>query len=379
MSGGVDSSLAAALVKEKVLEGGGSADDVLGVTMELTRKEQIDAPGFINHGSIEEAQDARKVADRIGISFETWDMSELYKDKVVKAFIEGYQRGETPNPCVACNENVKFAALVAKAKERGFDFVATGHYARVLRPGDEGFQTSSISGVHNSEPQLHRGVNNLKDQSYFVASMPPEVVQNCVFPLGDYDDKGKVRELAKEYGFEVHDKKDSADICFLAKNAKTQFLGAHFKDNYKGNIVDETGEVIGQHEGYWNFTVGQRKGIDVKIPRADGMPRYVIETRPETCEVVVGPKEMLLKREIHCNELRFFDTNLTNEFKAFAQIRAHGKPISAQFEISGDNLQVKCLSEERTHWFDSVARGQSLVVYDPDNNTRVLLKATILF
>ncbi|GHT80977.1 tRNA-specific 2-thiouridylase MnmA [Actinomycetota bacterium] len=369
MSGGVDSSLACALAKE-------AGHEVLGVTMQLTRKEQIDAPGFINHGSIEEAEDARKVAEKIGVPFETWDMSKLYKDKVVQAFVEGYSRGETPNPCVACNQNVKFAALVAKAQERGFKLVATGHYAQVLRPGDEGYHNTGA-------PELHRGVNPLKDQSYFVASMPPEVVQFCYFPLGRFANKSEVRELAKLRGFETHDKKDSADICFLAKNAKTQFLGAHFSDRYRGEIVDETGTVLGEHGGYWNFTVGQRQGLDIKIPRADGKPRYVISTDPVTCRVVVGPKEMLKRHTVHCEEVKLFDASLRTlnntepvEFDAFAQIRAHGTPIPAHFELLNDKLTVTATNENLL--FDSIARGQSLVAYDKEYNTRVLLKSTLL-
>ncbi|MDR2508756.1 MAG: tRNA 2-thiouridine(34) synthase MnmA [Candidatus Ancillula sp.] len=359
MSGGVDSSLAAALCVEE-------GHQVMGVTMELTRKEQINAPGFIDHGSIEEANDAKCVAEKIGIPFETWDMSELYRDKVVKEFINAYSRGETPNPCVSCNQNVKFSALVAKAREKGFDMVATGHYARVLREGDDGYQGSGM-------PELHRGVNASKDQSYFVASMPPNVVQFCYFPLGNFFDKADVRTEAKFREFATHDKKDSSDICFLAKNAKTEFLGANLGKDFAGEIVDEEGNVLGEHQGFWNFTVGQRQGLDIKTPRKDGRPRYVLSTDPTTRQVVVGPKEMLLKQEVRCNEVKVFG-DLPEKFTALAQIRAHGKSILADFELNGDDLIVRAQGHGA---FEAVARGQSLVAYDVERNSRVLLKSTL--
>ena len=294
-------------------------------------------------------------------------MSELYRDKVVKTFVQAYSRGETPNPCVACNQNVKFAALVAKARERGFDMVATGHYARILREGDVDYQGSGA-------PELHRGVNAAKDQSYFVASMPPSVVQFCYFPLGEYFDKSDVRAAAKFREFETHDKKDSSDICFLAKNAKTKFLGAQLGKDFAGEIVDEEGTVLGQHQGFWNFTVGQRQGLDIKTPRKDGRPRYVLSTDPTTKRVVVGPKELLSRQEVVCNEAKLFDT-LPAEFTALAQIRAHGQAIPAKFMLEDDRLKVVAQSDAS---FEAVARGQSLVAYDPEHNSRVLLKATLL-
>lgn len=379
MSGGVDSSLAAALVKEQ-------GHDVLGVTMILTRKEQIDAPGFINHGSIEEANDAKAVADKIGIDFETWNMSELYKEKVVMNFIREYSRGRTPNPCVSCNQNVKFAALVAKAQERGYDKIATGHYARV------------------KDGQLYRGVNPLKDQSYFVASMPPEVVKRCYFPLGDYEDKAEVRKQAKAWGFETHDKKDSSDICFLEKGSKAKFLSAHFGKNYQGNIVDIDGNILGEHNGYWNFTIGQRQGLNIKVATKDGKPRYVVAIKPKEKEVVVGPKEALYVRSISCNDIRIFDSELCSVkeqnncevdskliaklnddrycFEGNVQIRAHGKAIPSliTYYMKEDKIVVEVLdnkNSEKVELFDSVASGQSLVVYDIETNSRVMLKATI--
>jgi tRNA-specific 2-thiouridylase len=299
-----------------------------------------------------------------------WDMSELYKEQVVEEFIQSYSRGETPNPCVSCNQNIKFAALVAQARALGFEAVATGHYARILHSGDDGYQNSGV-------PELHRGVNVHKDQSYFVASMPPEVVQYCYFPLGEFDDKEQVRQLAKLKGFATHDKKDSSDICFLAKNAKNQFLGKHFGQKYAGNIVDEAGNIIGTHSGFWNFTIGQRQGIDVKTPRADGQPRYVLQINPESCEVVVGPKELLKFPTVTCTEVKTFspELDLTVPLQIRAQIRAHGQPIPAQAQLQKGQLEVVA---EDGHYFDSVARGQSIVLYDYQHNSRVVAKATLI-
>jgi tRNA-specific 2-thiouridylase len=357
MSGGVDSSLAAALAKE-------AGHDVMGVTMELTRKEQLDLPGFIDHGSFEEAQDAQLVAENIGIKFERWNMSEVYKEQVVMHFIQEYARGSTPNPCVACNQNVKFAALVAKARSLGFDKICTGHYARVI------------------DGELHRAVDLKKDQSYFVASMPPEVVKYCYFPLGEYASKVDVREEAKKRGFATHNKKDSSDICFLEKKTKKAFLQASLGDSYGGNIVDLDGNVLGKHTGFWNFTVGQRQGLDLKRPAKDGRARFVVSTNPKTREVVVGPKEALLCNVVELDDIRVFDTTLldkptpnsTKIIELRGQIRAHGDAVLGVLELQNNSGKFTVSGKNA---FEAVARGQSFVGYDVHSNSRVLLKATI--
>ncbi|MDR2082986.1 MAG: tRNA 2-thiouridine(34) synthase MnmA [Candidatus Ancillula trichonymphae] len=357
MSGGVDSSLAAALARE-------AGHEVMGVTMQLTRKEQLNLPGFIDHGSFKEAHDAELVAQKIGIRFECWDMSEVYKERVIMHFIREYARGSTPNPCVACNENVKFAALVAKARGLGFDKICTGHYARVV----------------NTE--LHRAVDLQKDQSYFVASMPPEVVKYCYFPLGEFANKKLVRAEAKKRGFATHNKKDSADICFLEKKAKRAFLQASIGDNYRGNIVDLDGNILGEHAGFWNFTVGQRQGLDLKTPAKDGHARFVISTNPKTHEVVVGSKEALLRREILLEDIRIFDASLldnsarnsTRTVELRGQIRAHGEALLGVLELQNNKAKFRASG---TTAFEAVTRGQSFVGYDAQSNLRVLLKATI--
>lgn len=384
MSGGVDSSLAAALAKQ-------AGHDVLGVTMQLTRKEQINAPGFINHGSIEEAKDAKAICDQLGIPFEVWDMSELYKESVVMNFIKGFARGETPNPCSYCNQNVKLGALVSKAIDNGADLVGTGHYARILHN-------------NNGLCELHRGINQKKDQSYFVASMKPEILQYCYFPLGDFDDKEKVRTLAKNLKFATHDKKDSNDICFLAKNTKDKFLAAHFKDDYAGNIVDEHGNFLRKHSGFWNFTIGQRQGLDIRTPRSDGRPRYVIKINPKTNQVVVGPKELLQTTVVNCldvqsfidlknncvsispleNKLKITELQQAQKFElpAFVQIRYRSKAIPATlyleygFKAGKLTSRLSAVAQEG-YSFEAVARGQVLVAYDEKFNSKVLLKAII--
>ncbi len=289
LSGGVDSAVAAARAVD-------AGHEVVGVHMALTRNRAQTRSGSRGCCSIEDSADARWAAEILGIPFYVWDLSEEFEDRVVADFLSEYRAGRTPNPCVRCNERVKFDALLERGLAMGFDAVATGHYARLTggassgRPGD----------THGL--RLSRAADAAKDQSYVLAVSGREGLSRALFPLGDAPSKAAVRAEAAERGLPVADKPDSYDICFVADGDTRGFLQRSL-GTQEGTLVSPDGEVLGTHEGYFGFTVGQRKGLGLTRPAPDGQPRYVIATRPATNEVVVGPRELLSRHEIEADAL----------------------------------------------------------------------------
>ena len=276
MSGGVDSAVAAALAVE-------AGHDVVGVHMALSRNRDQFRTGSRGCCSIEDASDARRAADLLGIPYYVWDLSETFEETVVADFLSEYEAGRTPNPCVRCNEHVKFEALLDKATALGFDAVATGHYARIVeRPGPDGTPIR----------ELHRSPNTEKDQSYVLAVMGRERLARAMFPLGDFASKEDVRAEAARRGLAVSSKPDSYDICFVADGDTRGFLRERLGSR-PGEIVDAEGTVVGEHDGAYAYTVGQRRGLALGRPAADGRPRYVLDVRTDTNTVVVGPAELL--------------------------------------------------------------------------------------
>jgi tRNA-specific 2-thiouridylase len=276
MSGGVDSAVAAARAVE-------AGHEVVGVHLALSR-----AGGTLRTGSrgcctVEDAMDARRVADKLGIPFYVWDFSERFRDDVIDDFISEYQAGRTPNPCMRCNEKIKFAALLERAIELGFDAICTGHYATL------------VDGEHGLE--LHRSSEEAKDQSYVLGVLNAEQLAHCYFPLGTTPSKQIVRAEAEARGFSVAKKPDSYDICFIPDGDTRGYL-AEKMGMEQGEILDRSGEVLGTHEGAHAFTVGQRKGLNIGRPAPDGKPRFVLEIRPVQNQVVVGPKEALAVSQI---------------------------------------------------------------------------------
>src|SRR6478609_3097162 len=277
MSGGVDSAVAAARAVD-------AGHDVVGVHLALSRM-----PGTLRTGSrgcctIEDSMDAQRAANLIGIPYYVWDFSERFKADVVDDFIAEYSAGRTPNPCMRCNERIKFAALLEKALALGFDAVATGHYAKI---------TTDASGRR----ELHRASAEAKDQSYVLGVLTTEQLAHAYFPLGDTPSKAIVRAEAEARGLTVAQKPDSHDICFIPDGDTRGWL-AEKVGTATGEIVDRAGEVVGSHEGAHAFTVGQRRGLKLGVPAADGRPRFVLEVRPVSNTVVVGPKEALAIAEI---------------------------------------------------------------------------------
>ena len=267
MSGGVDSAVAAARAVD-------AGHDVTGVHLALSRTPATLREGARGCCSVEDAGDARRAADVLGIPFYVWDMADRFQADVIDDFVQQYSIGNTPNPCLRCNEKIKFAAVLDRALALDFDAVATGHYARL-----EG-------GV------LKRAVDTAKDQSYVLAVLTRQQLAGAMFPLGDTV-KDQVRAEAAARGLSVAAKPDSHDICFIPDGDTQGFLRARLGED-GGDIVDaSTGAVLGAHRGTHGFTVGQRRGLGLDRTSADGQPRYVLSIRPATKTVVVGTAEQL--------------------------------------------------------------------------------------
>lgn len=375
MSGGVDSAVAAARVVE-------AGHEVVGVHMALSRNRNQFRTGSRGCCSIEDAGDARRAADILGIPYYVWDLSEKFEDTVVADFLSEYAAGRTPNPCVRCNEHIKFEALLDKATALGFDAVATGHYAQVItRTGADGVDVR----------ELHRSPNTAKDQSYVLAVMGPERLARAMFPLGAYETKDEVRAEAAARGLSVSNKPDSYDICFVADGDTQGFLRDHLGSK-PGDIVDTDGTIIGAHDGAYSYTVGQRKGLSIGRPAADGKPRYVLDVQPVSNRIVVGPAEMLTVDRIIGDQSVWLAHDVlaaagldpaaphddgTAWFDAEVQVRAHGEPVPARVRAVADatgpagRMEVELTGET----LRGVAAGQSLVAY---LGTRVLGQATVV-
>jgi tRNA-specific 2-thiouridylase len=348
MSGGVDSAVAAARAVD-------AGHEVVGVHLALSR-----AGGTLRTGSrgcctIEDALDARRVADKLGIPFYVWDFSERFRDEVIDDFISEYQAGRTPNPCMRCNEKIKFAALLERAIELGFDAVCTGHYAKL------------VDGTGGLE--LHRASDAAKDQSYVLGVLTAEQLAHTYFPLGDTPTKSVVRAEAEARGFTVAKKPDSYDICFIPDGDTRGWLEEKVGAT-QGEILDRSGAVVGTHDGAHAFTVGQRRGLHLGVPAADGKPRFVLEVRPINNTVIVGPREALAIAEISGARFSWAGAAPTaEEFACHVQIRAHAEPVPATAKVSAEGVIV--IPDEP---LDGVAPGQTAVLY---LGTRVLGQFTI--
>jgi tRNA-uridine 2-sulfurtransferase len=356
MSGGVDSAVAAARAVE-------AGHEVVGVHLALSRM-----PGTLRTGSrgcctIEDSMDAQRAASMIGIPYYVWDFSERFKADVVDDFVAEYQAGRTPNPCMRCNERIKFAALLEKALALGFDAVCTGHYASVL-PGPDG------------TPELHRAAAWAKDQSYVLGVLTAEQLAHSMFPLGATPSKAEVRAEAAARGLTVAQKPDSHDICFIP-DGDTRGWVAERVGTATGEIVERDGTVVGSHEGAHAYTVGQRRGLSIGHPAPDGRPRFVLEVRPKDNTVVVGPKEALAIRSLSGTKFTWAGAapaDPTAPFTCEVQIRAHADPVPAVARVEADGEGVERLVVDVDEPILGVAPGQTAVVYV---GTRVLGQCTI--
>ncbi|WP_432522683.1 tRNA 2-thiouridine(34) synthase MnmA [Kineococcus sp. SYSU DK006] len=351
MSGGVDSAVAAARAVD-------AGHEVVGVHMALNRSPAALRTGSRGCCTIEDSLDARRAADLLGIPFYVWDLSEDFVEDVVEDFVAEYAAGRTPNPCVRCNERIKFAALLDKGIALGFDAVCTGHYARVL-PGDDG------------RPQLHRAADAAKDQSYVLAVLDAEQVAHAMFPLGDAPTKAQVRAEAERRGLPVAHKPDSHDICFIPDGDTRGFLAERLGE-VPGEVVDEDGTVLGTHAGTYGFTVGQRRGLGLTRPAADGRPRYVLSIEPVRRTVTVGPAERLAVAGLRAVDAVWNAPAPTGPAELSVQVRAHGEPVEAVVQVRGQDAGT--VDVELRAPLTGVAPGQTVAFYA---GTRVLGSATI--
>ncbi|SDJ29109.1 tRNA (5-methylaminomethyl-2-thiouridylate)-methyltransferase [Frankineae bacterium MT45] len=345
MSGGVDSAVAAARAVD-------AGHDVTGVHLALAAE-----PATLRHGArgcctVEDSNDARRAADVLGIPFYIWDLAERFRAEVIDDFVAEYAAGRTPNPCLRCNEKIKFTAVLDRAIALGFDAVVTGHHAKL------------------EDGALRRSVDMAKDQSYVLAVLTPHQLAHAIFPLGD-STKEQVRAEAAARGLAVADKPDSHDICFIADGDTRAFLAGRLGAE-PGPIVEAvTGAVLGSHQGSFGFTVGQRRGLSLGRPDPSGEPRYVLSIQPKSNSVVVGPASMLDFHEVQAERpIWTRDAPAVGSFECLVQMRAHGAVVAATVTRSADDELSARLHEPQR----GVAAGQALVMYDADT---VIGSATI--
>ena len=350
MSGGVDSAVAAARAVE-------AGHEVVGVHLALSRNAGTLRTGSRGCCTIEDSMDAQRVSNLLGIKYYVWDFSERFKQEVVDDFVQEYEAGRTPNPCMRCNERIKFAALLEKALALGFDAVCTGHYATI----------QEVDG----NLELHRSPATAKDQSYVLGVLTKEELKHVLFPIGAESDKATIRAEAEARGLAVAQKPDSYDICFIPDGDTQGWLGEKLEEK-PGKIVDRNGNVLSEHSGTHNFTVGQRKGLSIERPAKDGKPRYVLEIKPVTREVIVGPQKALAVKELAGTKFTWCGEAPENPeipFEAEVQVRAHSEPQKCIAQLV--NNELKTTTDEPIL---GVAPGQTAVIY---LGTRVLGQFTI--
>jgi tRNA-uridine 2-sulfurtransferase len=346
MSGGVDSAVAAARAVE-------AGHDVTGVHLALSKNPQSYRSGARGCCSQEDAHDARRAADMLGIPFYVWDLSDRFAADVVSDFVAEYAAGRTPNPCLRCNEKIKFSAVLDRGVALGFDAVCTGHYARLIRSGDE--------------VELYRAADPSKDQSYVLAVLNQHQLRRSYFPLGA-SLKADVRAEARDRGLAVADKRDSHDICFIANGDTAGFLEQRL-GHRPGEIVDVTGAKVGEHGGSHRFTIGQRRGLRLGTPAPDGQPRFVLAITPTTNTITVGPRDALAVASMSAISPTWTSQPPGAEWSGEVQVRAHGLPMAGMVRIDEHGLEVVLPTAT-----NGVAPGQAVVLYE---GSRVIGSATI--
>jgi tRNA-specific 2-thiouridylase len=335
MSGGVDSAVAAARAVD-------AGHDVTGVHLALSQAPSTLRTGARGCCTIEDAHDARRAADVLGIPFYVWDLAERFRADVVDDFVAEYEAGRTPNPCLRCNEKIKFSAVLDRAVGLGFDAVVTGHHARLL------------------DGRLFRSVDPGKDQSYVLAVLRADQLARAVFPLGD-STKAQVRAEAAERRLAVADKPDSHDICFIADGDTRGFLARQLGEA-PGDIVDaDTGAVVGSHQGTFGFTVGQRRGLGLDRG-TDGAPRYVLSLSPKTNTVTVGTADRLEVDEVVAvDPVWTAGRPPSPHWVGHVQLRAHGQVSPARVTIGATDVVAELDLIQH-----GIAAGQAMVMYDDD-------------
>lgn len=338
MSGGVDSSVAAYLLKTQGYE-------VIGVTMQIWQDEE-DWIQEENGGccGLSAVDDARRVADAIGIPYYVMNFKREFQEKVIDYFIDEYLQGRTPNPCIACNRYVKWESLLKRSMDIGADYIATGHYARIIT-------------LPNGRLAIANSVTAKKDQTYALYNLTQEQLARTLMPVGDYS-KEEIRQIAKEQGLPVANKPDSQEICFVPDQDYAGFIERTTDKSVPGpgNFVDRYGNIIGQHKGITHYTIGQRKGLNLAM----GHPVFVTEIRPETNEVVIGEPEEVFTSELLANHINFMGVEDFQDGETFlGKIRyAHQGSLCKVYKIDDDT--IRCVFDEPVR---AVTPGQAVVLY----------------
>ena len=339
MSGGVDSSVAAALMVEQ-------GYDVVGIMMRLWAEDGDNAKGHNRCCTPDQMEDARRIADMLGIPFYVLDTREVFKGAIVQFFIDRYAAGDTPNPCLECNRHIRFEWLLNNALALDADYLATGHYARIRQADDGAFQ-------------LLKGLDEAKDQSYVLSVMGQQQLSKVMFPVGEYS-KPHVRELAAKFGLPVASKHDSQDLCFLPDNNYRTFLRRHREQIAQpGPIMTRAGAVLGEHTGLVDYTIGQRKGLGVAAPE----PLYVIGADPALNALIVGTADELGGDSLTATRVSWVNGLVpTAPFQAAVKIRYKAKPMPATITpISDTRISIQFADRLR-----DITAGQGAVIYDGD-------------
>lgn len=335
MSGGIDSTVAAILLQEQGYELVGATFRTFDSIKESCLAKEKGCC------SIESIIEAQRMAAILGFEHHILDFRDTFREHVIANFVDEYAQGRTPNPCVLCNSHIKWGKLMQAAKEYGCDYIATGHYAQIAE--------------HRGHYYLKNAVDTQKDQTYFLWMLTEENLRHTIFPLGGLT-KTEVRQIALQHGFEALSKKaESQEICFVPNNDYRSFLAEQGVDIQVGEYVDAQGKILGYHQGYCHYTIGQRKGLGIAL----GSPKFVTKIDAETNRVTLGEREDLLTQQAHIKEVRLRDVDWLKESPTIeARIRYKSPAVSGYLEI-GD--------EESSVWFDSpvwgVTPGQSLVIY----------------
>lgn len=338
MSGGVDSSVAAYLLREQ-------GYDVIGVTMQIWQDEEKDVIEE-NAGccGLSAVDDARRVASALDIPYYVMNFKKEFSEQVISYFVDEYTKGRTPNPCIACNRYVKWESLLQRSLGIGADYIATGHYAQVIH-------------LPNGRYALKKSATLAKDQTYALYNLTQEQLSRTLMPVGAYT-KDEIRKIAEKINLRIANKPDSQEICFIPDNDYGRFLKEYTGTEFKaGNFVSVEGKVLGKHKGIVHYTIGQRKGLGLNL----GKPGFVVEIRPETNEVVIGDDQDVFSNRLIANQLNFMAIDdIEDILECEAKIRYSHLPAKCKVRKIGEDL-IECIFEEPQR---AVTPGQAVVFYD---------------